>query len=433
MTARNAITPARVAPRVIRNHTGDGQAACVMAFIEAGSWFDPLGKSGLAHFYEHGFFAGTAAHPTAADLAGAISDLGCTFNAHTLAEYSYYYLSGPCTTAAPALDLLLTSYCSPLWDSAELRKQRIAMDNELRLFGDSHQRRLRQVASMTLHGPGPFGLSPLGEPAEVARLDRADIAWFAGRVATPDRLTIVIDSPDIGHDFDATLRVHMDNLPVSDPASPRVAGYGEPFNVHLEVPAKVALVAVVIPGVSYQLSRREMYAMRLFHTVLGGGSSSRLTTMLRDQLGLSYQARTVLEPHANTGGLFVIFACAPEAVTNAVTSVHALVERTLLEPPAARELTRAIEISRGTHVRERESAADRCAVAAHELFRRGEMASDQELFDTWGLLDAQEVLDVARRVLRVSESRCVVAGPPGDGHLPVDVPMLQGPWQSIGS
>jgi len=238
------MTAARVAPatatarsgvRVVRTPHRHGQAASVLAFLEAGSWFDPVGRSGLAHYYEHGFFAGAGRARTAADTAAAIDDLGATFNAHTRAEYSYFYLSGPYTTGARALDALLTCYRSPRWDPAELAKQRTAIAHELKLFADSPQRQLRQLASVALHGSGPFGLSPLGRPDELTGLGPEDLSWYATRAAGPGRLTVVIDSPEPEDAFDPVLAEHLGSLPPTDLAPTPTVGYGPPVNLHLRV------------------------------------------------------------------------------------------------------------------------------------------------------------------------------------------------------
>src|SRR3954468_23245178 len=93
-----AYTDERSGVRVLRTESRGSRAACVMVFVAAGSWFDPPDRSGLAHFYEHGYFAGAGGQPTGAGLADAIADLGCRFNAHTHTEYSYFYLTGPYTT-----------------------------------------------------------------------------------------------------------------------------------------------------------------------------------------------------------------------------------------------------------------------------------------------------------------------------------------------
>jgi predicted Zn-dependent peptidase len=415
--------------RIIRRVTPSTSASCAMAFVGAGSWFDPPGQRGLGHLYEHAFFAGAGRYLTAVSVAEAISDLGCQFNAHTYREHSHYYISGPCTTADRALDILLTCYVAPHFNPLELRKQRTAMQNELRLYAGQRERRLRDLASRALYGP-LLGASPLGDSADIATLTGDDLRWYAGHAAVPERVTIAIDGPAEAKSSADILGRHLGSLPECQPAPPVPVTYGERVNVHLALDSPLAFGALVVPGVSYDLSRREMYAMRLFHTVLGGGPTSRLLTLLRDRLGVSYQASTALEPHAATGALLAIFGCDARSLSRVVTSVYDLLRQAVDEPITPSELARAREINRGTHVRERETSVGRCKVSAHDLFRRGDLHSEQELFDLWADIGAEEVARAARRHLRLDDVRFVTVAPePVRASLDA-LPFLSAAWES---
>jgi zinc protease len=396
--------------RVIRRITPGLGAACAMAYLSAGSWFDPPGKRGLSHFYEHAFFAGAGDYQSAQSIAEAVSDLGCAFNAHTYREHSHYYISGPCTTSAEAVDLLMTCYVAPRFDSAELDKQRTAIQNELRHYVDHRERRLRDLVSQALFGP-EFGASPLGTSTDVSALGPDDLRWYAWRVAVPERLSIVIDAPDENLPALERLRSWLPSLPDSAILPAPQVSHGEPVNVNLIDRSRIALGALVVPGVSYELSRREMYAIRLFHTVLGAGPASRLLTLLRDRLGYSYQVSTALEPHADTGALLVIFGCAPDALREVLTHVWDELRRSLEGPIGERELMRAREINRGIHVAERETSVSRCKVTAHDVLRRGELCNEEDMFGLWGEIPADEVLAVAQRCLRLDDVRFAAVTP----------------------
>ncbi|MET7472982.1 pitrilysin family protein [Streptomyces sp. NPDC005648] len=428
------MTPAATAvPAAIhRGSPGLGRSACAMVFVAAGSWSDPPGRSGLAHLWEHAFFAGSGPHRTARDIAAAVSELGHTFNAHTAAEYAYFYLSGPDDTLDRAVDLLLTCYTAPRWDDGEMAIQRRAIDNELRIFADDRQRRVRQLATEALHGPGPFALPPLGRAAEIAGLTGGDVAAFARDHAGPDRLTVLIDSPAHDSRLDDVIARHFAPRQSRPAAGPAPTGYGPLTHLALELPGRTAVVALATPGVSYRLTTREMYAVRLFHSVLGGIAGSRLGTRLRDELGLAYQARTVLEPHAATGALITLFTCAPDRVAEAVRAVTRLLDEALDAPVSEAELARAVAMNRGIHVRDRETPTARCLVDGREILRRGTPLPEQEQFALWGDIGAEEVLATARRVLLPRQTRCAVVGPQGTHHPLTETPELPGAWKLVG-
>ncbi|OKJ72763.1 M16 family metallopeptidase [Streptomyces sp. CB02460] len=411
---------------------GLGRSACAMVFVTAGSWSDPPGRSGLAHLWEHAFFAGSGRHRTARDFAAAASALGHTFNGHTAAEYTYFYLSGPADTLDRAMDLLLTCYTAPRWDDGEMAIQRRAIDNELRVFGDDRQRRVRQLATEALHGTGPFALSPLGRTAEIASLTGSDVAAFAREHAGPGRLAVLVDSPAHDSRLDDVIARHFAPARSRPTTGPAPAGYGPLTHLALELAGRTAVVALAVPGVSYRLTTREMYAMRLFHSILGGIPGSRVGTRLRDELGLAYQARTVLEPHAATGALITLFTCAPERVTEAVCAVTRILDEALDAPVSAAELARAVAMNRGIHARDRETPTARCLVRGREILRRGALPPEEEQFALWGDIGADEVLTTARRVLLPWQTRCAVVGPPGTHQPLTEAPELPGAWKLVG-
>ena len=68
---------------VLNVHSPFSQTACCLLFISAGSWLDPVGRCGLAHMYEHAFFAGASGLPTAAEVADEAAGLGCRHKVYT--------------------------------------------------------------------------------------------------------------------------------------------------------------------------------------------------------------------------------------------------------------------------------------------------------------------------------------------------------------
>jgi len=81
------------------------ESLTVMAIVNTGSRFEPKGKEGIAHFFEHIVFKGTRRYPTAQKLSAAVDGLGADFNAFTSHEYTGYYVKAAAKHARTALDL----------------------------------------------------------------------------------------------------------------------------------------------------------------------------------------------------------------------------------------------------------------------------------------------------------------------------------------
>lgn len=421
------IDTARGRLRVVRRRTPYSQIACAMLFAQVGSMADPPGRSGLAHLFEHALFAGASGYPTAAEVADAAAVLGCRHNAHTYREYMYFYLSGPCTTARQACELLLTCYTRPAFAPAEIAKQRAVIEQELKLFAGQRERRLRDLVEQAVYGTGDAGRGPLGVASEIAAATDDDLRWFASHIAGPEQVTLIVDGPgdplsglgDTGEDWRPHARAAAGDLGT---------GYGPRMNILLPAETETALLAIAIPGPCYELNLRETYALRLFHTIMGGSASARLQQRLRDKLGLAYHARTTLEMHAATGALLFVLGCPARQAGQAAQAVMDLVGEGLAEGIEPGELARAREINRGTHVHERETAVGRCQVSGYELLRRGVIDDGTAQFDLWADISADEVSAVALRVLRPDDARAAAVGP--RALTDIAVPGLTATWLS---
>lgn len=167
--------------------------------------------------------------------------------------------------------------------------------------------------------------------------------------------------------------------------------------------------------------------MRLFSTVLGGSASSRLNRALRDRLGLTYHTRSLLDPLTDVGALLVLFASGHAAVPQVLRTVRETIDGMLEAGVTQAELSRARAMTRGIYAREREDSAVHARLLGLELFRRKRLTSSAGEAELLASISAEEVLTVARTVLRPDDGRCILVGPQSDDGLPT---VGQYPWQT---
>lgn len=402
---------------------------CATLAIAAGSATDPHALPGCAHFTEHAFFAGSRRFPTAAVIAEVIGVLGGVFDAVTHRDYSLFHIKAPAQAGNAVLELLGDLRAHPLLSEREMDKQRAAMRHEIKVAADQPQRVVRELAGLALYGDTAVGRSPLGDAAVLDKLSADDARSFLDRAAGPERSALVVVG-DIAPE--AVAAAGADGLGTRTPSAgedrwTRATGEFVPPVSHWRQSAGAGVVGCwAVPAGGYLLSHREMQCMRLFNTVLGGSAASRLSRTLRDELGLSYRVRSVLEPLADVGALLVLFTCDRTGTAQVLDAVRQSITDALEAGVTEREVSRARAMIKGIHAREREDSFVHAKLLALELFRRGrftEQRSETELLDS---IRAEEVVEVARRVLRPEAGRCVAVGPGG----PVaDLPRLGHEWR----
>ena len=89
--------------------------------VAAGSFHEPEGWPGLAHFVEHGLFLGSRGLPGVADFAGYVHAHGGRYNARTLPLQTLYFLEMPARELHAALAALTELLVHPLFVAERLQ------------------------------------------------------------------------------------------------------------------------------------------------------------------------------------------------------------------------------------------------------------------------------------------------------------------------
>jgi len=102
------------------------------------------------------------------------------------------------------------------------------------------------------------------------------------------------------------------------------------------------------PGISRRDDRR--FALRVFDTILGGSSSSRLFQEVREKRGLAYSVYSYASHYHDTGQVGVYVGTRPDNVGEAMRVIADELKRVVQEPVSDEELNRAKENVKGRMV-----------------------------------------------------------------------------------
>ena len=106
-------------------------------YVGAGACYERDEAAGISHLVEHCVFKGTKARPAAAEISAAIEGVGGIMNAATDRELTFYFAKAPAPHFGTALDVILELACRPLFEEAELEKERLVILEELAAVEDS--------------------------------------------------------------------------------------------------------------------------------------------------------------------------------------------------------------------------------------------------------------------------------------------------------
>ena len=316
-------------------------------YVGAGSRYETPEQAGLAHFLEHLCFKGTESFPSPQEISQAIDGVGGSINAATDRELTVFYCKVAEPHAALALNVLGDLVRRPLFDPAELEKERKVVIEELAMVADSPNQQVDLLLDETLWPDQPLGRDVAGNESSVMGLNR-DMAFdYLHRQYVPNNIVIsvagAITHEQVVEHIERSLGDWQRGVPGGwfpaangQTAARAAAKYKSTEQAHLSLAVR-----------GLPLQHPERYALSLLSVLLGEGMSSRLALELREERGLCYDVHSYASYYQDAGALTIYAGVDPADATEALQAILAELTRLRDEPVAEEELERAKELMKG--------------------------------------------------------------------------------------
>lgn len=298
------------------------------AMLSAGSVVEPADKRGIASFTANLLSRGTR-NRTLFEIANALETVGASASVSGGAEYIGVGGRSLTRDFDTVLDILADELRNPTFPQAELensRRQTLASIEKARQSTST----LARIALMrALYPEGhPYRAATLDEASAVLKsLTREDVANFHNTHYGPERLVLTIVG-DIEPER-AVERVkkyfgdwqRKGNLPdVSITNVASATGSRQPIVINLPDKAQADVLFGYVGGL--KRTDPDYYSVVVMSTILGSGLSSRLSTNVRDRLGLVYSIYSGVEATLGQGPFTIGFGANPQNVQRAVAEMR---------------------------------------------------------------------------------------------------------------
>ena len=190
---RTLVLPRRHAPVVV----------CDL-YYPVGSFDEPVGKTGLAHFVEHMLFKGTKRFPKGQIDRLAFVASGQS-NAETGEDSTHYWFAFPSDRWELALAIEADRMIGANFDPAEIESERQVIAEERARDQESPFARLDQAHLAASYIRHPYRNPVLGWPDDLARIGAADLKSFYRRHYRPnDAVLVIVGDVDASRALDAS-------------------------------------------------------------------------------------------------------------------------------------------------------------------------------------------------------------------------------------
>jgi len=250
-------TPAqvRVLPNGLRVVVVEDHSAPVVQtgmWYRFGSLYETPGKTGLAHALEHMSFRGT---PTlsSSGLTDLVARLGIQENAETSNDYTHFYFVLPSDRLELAIRIEADRMRNLLLRQSDWNLERGAVLTEIDTDYSNPAARLYYAVRRAAFPHSNYGLTALGERADVARATVADLRKYYDEWYRPNNATLVITGDVRPADAFALAEKYFGPiprkpLPRSRPGAAPPAMRNQHVAITADYPFAVVMLAYQMPG-----------------------------------------------------------------------------------------------------------------------------------------------------------------------------------------
>jgi predicted Zn-dependent peptidase len=359
---------------VVTDHMPNLETLALGVWVKAGSRDEDLDEWGVAHLLEHMAFKGTHRR-SAMEIASSIENVGGEINAATGMESTAYFCRVLKDDWPLALDILSDILTDPVFDPAELAKERYVILQEIAAANDAPDDLVFELLGEAAFPDHPLGRSILGAAEKVERYDAASIARYRNKHYTAGRIVIAaaghIDHRAIAEAAEKSFSTLLDGS-ATGWTTPNFSGGFK----SAERPLDQLHLVFGFPAPGYRDER--IYALQLLSSILGGGMSSRLFQEVREKRGLCYSIFSFASAYQDTGLLNVYAATSPENARD-LSDVATDVMLSMTDNVEEAELARAKAQIKAGLVMSLESATGRADQIARQFLSFGKVPEIADL------------------------------------------------------
>lgn len=388
--------------------------------VGAGSRYEDKVNNGIAHFFEHMAFKGSAKYPNSFVIASTIEGLGGSFNAFTSKDHTGYWIKATNGHFPTVIDVISDMVLNPLLQEEEIEREKGVIVEEINMYEDNPARKVGDIFENLLYKGNPLGYDIGGSRETVTKFTRKMFADYIKDLYHPTNATLVVAGGFDGKtDYKKIIEEKFgawkqgskpSYIPVKeDQKKPEILlRYKETEQTHF-----------VLGFRAYSAKDPRRYAASLLAAVLGGGMSSRLFIEVRERRGLCYYISSGRELYDDVGN-FVTHA----GVTNSLDKTKEAIRVTLQEHRKVasgditeEELIKAKELSKGRLLLSLEDSQNVASFYGTRLLLEGDTIQPEDLVKKIESTSREELIEVAKDIFKPEQVNLALIGPVKEGEI----------------
>lgn len=305
--------------RIIHKYVESDVAHCGI-IINTGTRDEDKNQHGIAHLTEHMLFKGTKRRK-AYHVLSRMEDVGGETDAWTTKEETAISASFLCEFYERAIDLINDVVFSSAFPPKEIEKEREVIIDEINSYKDSPAESIFDDFEELLYPNHSLGRNILGTKKLLEKYTDVDIKRFTLEKYNTDQMVFC----SIGKINFEKLMKYCEKYFGANPENKRLyvrSAFTENVVFNKSVRKNTHQAHCITGTYAYPFSDSKRLPMFLLANMLAGpGMNSRLTMLLREKKGISYNIEANYSPYEDTGSFNVYFGSDKENVEPALNII----------------------------------------------------------------------------------------------------------------
>jgi predicted Zn-dependent peptidase len=407
--------------RIVMAPQPDAATATVLILVGTGSKYETKKENGLSHFLEHMYFKGTELRPTARIIAETLDNMGAVSNAFTSHEYTGYYAKGNPSHVKAFIDVLSDIYLHSTFPEKEIEKEKGVIIEEINMYDDMPQRKVWDRLFVLMYGDQPAAWPISGSKEDVRSFTRKDFINYEKNHYTAGNTIVTVAGAFDPKEIQTCIKVAFAAISSTGARSKKKVSDKQiaPQSTFFHKKIDQAHIALAFRSVPY--NHPDAAAVSLLATILGGGMSSQLFLLLREELGAAYYVSAEHDPYTDHG-IFSITAGIDKSryteVVQRIIEVLKGIKTTIISPE---ELHKVKEFTLGMMRLGLESSDSIAGFYGSQVLLKNSYRTPEQLTKEYMAVTAQDIQRVAKKLFVSNHANISVVGPFEKGFITSDI------------
>jgi predicted Zn-dependent peptidase len=388
------------------------ETVTVLMYFKTGSRFENPKEQGISHFLEHMIFKGTTKRPNSIDIAGIMDRIGAEFNAFTSIDHTGYYIKAEASHLPLLFDLLGDMLLNSKFAVQEIAREKGPVISEIRMYQENPMSFAQESAYLSLFGKTGIGRPIAGDEKTVNSLDRKKIVDYYKTHYFAHNLIVGVAGNVDPAEVQKLAEKNLSSFDGGEYHSPKkVSPDFDTYKIDLKFrPLKQVNAIFGFPA--YDHNHKDLPALRMLQTILGGGMSSRLFISVRERKGLCYYIRTSSDQFEDTGAFFVESGIDAKRIDLALTTIFQELKKMKRQGPTKKEVKDALDQMKGKLMIDFEDSFTVAEyMVSQEAFKKEGPQEISTILKKYEKVTSQDIQRVAKDILRKEKLSLTLVGP----------------------